>query len=67
VSGVTASATGAIAGAAYVLGRRAVVDLTTAAIALVVFVAMTRTKKVPEPIWIALAAGVGILARRIPG
>ena len=34
VDGVTAAATGAIAGAAFVLGRRAIVDVPTAAIAL---------------------------------
>ncbi len=34
VAGVTAAATGAIAGAAFVLGRRAVVDLTTVMVAL---------------------------------
>src|SRR5439155_1229267 len=34
VDGVTAAATGAIAGAAFVLGRRALVDVTTLAIAL---------------------------------
>src|SRR5438309_7338056 len=35
VAGVTSAAAGAIAGAAYVLGRRAIVDLPTAAICLV--------------------------------
>jgi chromate transporter len=64
VAGVTAAATGAIAGAALVLGRRAVVDLPTAAIALVVLALLARARKVPEPV-VILAAGVaGVLLRR---
>jgi chromate transporter len=61
VDGVTAAATGAIAGAVIVLGRRAIVDGPTlfmfvAALAVVLWV-----RKVPEPI-LLLAAGVaGIL------
>src|SRR5207247_1286764 len=49
VSGVTAAATGAIAGAAFVLGRHAIVDLPTALIALVTLAVLLATKKVPEP------------------
>ena len=60
VSGVTASATGAIAGAAFVLGRRAIVDAPTAGIALACLAGMPRLKKVPEPIWIAAAGLVGV-------
>jgi chromate transporter len=57
VDGVTAAATGAIAGAVIVLARRALVDVPTwsmcaAALGLVAF------KKIPEPLLI-LAAGVG--------
>jgi chromate transporter len=63
VAGVTAAATGAIAGAAFVLGRRALVDATTIAIAAVVFVVITLTKKVPEPLLIVAAAIAGLLAR----
>jgi len=60
VMGVTAAATGAIAGAAFVLGKRALIDIPTVAIALVTFVVITRFK-VPEPL-IVLAAGViGVL------
>jgi chromate transporter len=57
VDGVTAAATGAIAGAAIVLGRRAIYDLPTIAIFAATFVILWRTKKIPEPI-VILAAGV---------
>jgi chromate transporter len=59
VAGVTAAATGAIAGAAFVLGRRAIVDLPTALIALVTLGIVWRWK-VPEPYLIAVAGLVGL-------
>jgi chromate transporter len=64
VDGVTAAATGAIAGAAFVLGRRALIDLTTVAIAAATWLAFVRFKKIPEPL-VILAAGLAglILAR----
>ena len=61
VEGVTAAAAGAIAGAAFVLGRRAIVDLPTALIAVVVLFVLTRRKNVPEPALIALAGVVGVV------
>jgi chromate transporter len=61
VDGVTAAATGAIAGAAVVLGRRAVFDLPTAAIALSALAALLWAKKVPEPLLILGAGLVGLL------
>ena len=61
VDGVTAAATGAIAGAVLVLGRRALVDLTTVAIALLTLGCLLRFKKVPEPVLIAVAGVVGLL------
>jgi len=57
VDGVTAAATGAIAGAAWVLGRRALVDVPTIVIGLATFAVLFRLKKAPEPI-VILAAGV---------
>ncbi len=63
VDGVTAAATGAIAGAAFVLGRRAVVDLTTLAIAASVLGVAWRFRKVPEPLLIVFAGLVGVLLR----
>ncbi len=63
VSGVTAAATGAIAGAALVLGRRAIVDAPTAAIALITLGIVWRWK-VPEPLLIAAAGLAGLLLFR---
>jgi chromate transporter len=63
VDGVTAAATGAIAGAAFVLGRRALVDLTALAIALVAFLVLTRTKRIPEPALIAAAGVLGVFLK----
>ena len=60
VRGVTAAATGAIAGAVVVLGRRSLYDIPTAVIAVVSLVVLLRWK-VPEPIVIACAATVGLL------
>jgi chromate transporter len=64
VGGVTAAATGAIAGAAFVLGRRAIVDLTTLAIALAVLGLAWRLRRVPEPLLILVAGLVGVVLRR---
>jgi chromate transporter len=65
VDGVTAAATGAIAGAAFVLGRRALVDLPTAAIALSTLGLAWRFRKLPEPLLILLAGTVGVLLKRL--
>jgi chromate transporter len=64
VEGVTAAATGAIAGAAVVLGRRALVDGPTVAIALGSLLLLTRFKRVPEPFLIAGAGILGVLLKR---
>ncbi len=55
VSGVTAAATGAIAGAAVLLGRRALVDGWTAAIAASTFVVLWRWRV--SELWLIAAAG----------
>jgi chromate transporter len=60
VDGVTAAATGAIAGAVVVLGRRAIIDLPTIAIALVTLLVLVRLRRVPEPLVIVAAGVVGI-------
>ena len=65
VDGVTAAATGAIAGAAFVLGRRALIDWKTVAIAAATWLAFTRVKKLPEPL-VILAAGLAGLSLRRP-
>jgi len=59
VRGVTAAATGAIAGAVIVLARRSVVDIPTAAIALLTMILLFRWK-IPEPVLIAAAAAAGL-------
>lgn len=64
VDGVTAAATGAIAGAAFVLGRRALIDWKTVAIAGATWVAFTRVKKLPEPLVILAAGLAGLILRR---
>jgi chromate transporter len=64
VDGVTAAATGAIAGAAFVLGRRALIDWKTVAIAVVTWFAFTRVKKLPEPLVILAAGLAGLILRR---
>ena len=65
VEGVTAAATGAIAGAAFVLGRRAIVDGTTLTIAIVALAFAWRVRKLPEPVLIAAAGVAGILLRML--
>jgi chromate transporter len=61
VTGVTAAATGAIAGAAVVLGRRAIVDVPTAGIALATLAVLVYARRVPEPVAIVGAGVVGYL------
>lgn len=63
VDGVSAAATGAIAGAAVVLGRRALIDLTTVVIALATWLVFTRFKKIPEPAVIVAAGVLGLVLR----
>ena len=79
VRGVTAAATGAIAGAVVVLARRSVYDLPTMVICGVSVAALWRWKilicivslavlwrwKIPEPLLIACAAGAGLLLRHV--
>ncbi len=59
VNGVTAAAAGAIAGACYVLARRAIVDLPTLVLALVTLALLIRVR-VPEPLVIVGAAMLGL-------
>lgn len=61
VAGVTAGAAGAIAGAAFIIGRRAVHDGITIAIALTTFLIVSRVKRVPEPLLILIAGVLGVL------
>ncbi|HKT61326.1 MAG TPA: chromate efflux transporter [Gemmatimonadales bacterium] len=61
VDGVTAAATGAIAGAVVVLGRRAIIDAATVGIAVVALLVLIRARRVPEPLVIIAAGVAGIL------
>jgi len=65
VDGVTAAATGAIAGAAFVLGRRALFDVATVLVALATLGILLRFKKVQEPLLILVAGGVGLVLKGI--
>jgi chromate transporter len=59
VQGVTAAATGAIAGAVFVLAKHSIRDAWTVAIAVVTFLILMKWK-VPEPVIIAVAGLLGI-------
>lgn len=61
VEGVTAAAIGAIAGAAIVLGKRAIFDIPTSLIASVMLVLLVKARKIPEPILILAAGIVGLI------
>src|SRR5437667_678867 len=63
LQGVTAAATGAIGGAVYVLGRRAIHDWATVLVAAIALL-ITLRWKVPEPLLIAGAAVAGVLLYR---
>src|SRR5712671_1083985 len=63
VQGVTAAAVGAIAGAAFILGRRSLIDLPTVSIAVVTF-GLLSFKKIPEPFLILAAGLAGLLLFR---
>ena len=64
VQGVTAAATGAIAGAVIVLARRSIFDIATLAIVVITFAILFRWK-VPEPLLIGGAAVAGLLLKAI--
>src|SRR5438309_6158313 len=62
VRGVTAAATGAIAGAVVVLARRSIYDLPTILICAISLAVLFRWK-IPEPVLIACAAVAGLVLR----
>ena len=63
VDGATAAAIGTLAGAVVVLGQRSVADLPTLLIALGAGLALSRFKKLPEPLIVVVAAVLGLLLR----
>src|SRR5258705_3017354 len=60
---VTAAAIGAITGAAIVLAKRQLIDLTSALIATITILLLLRFKKIPEPIIILFAALAGLFIK----
>ena len=56
----SAAAVGAIAGAAYILARRSLADGPTVLIAVVTFVILTWTRRIPEPLLLVAAGVIGI-------
>jgi chromate transporter len=65
VDGVTAAATGAIAGAAIVLARRALIDIWTLAIFAIVLLLLVWARRIPEPVVILAAGAVGAVVRAL--
>ena len=63
VDGVTAAATGAIAGAVYVLARRAIVDIPTILMFAGTLACLVWLKRIPEPVIIAAVGIASILFR----
>jgi chromate transporter len=57
---VTAAASGTIAGACFVLARRAIIDVPTLLIGLAVLVITSRFR-IPEPVLIAAGAAAGLI------
>ena len=60
VNGITAAAVGAITGAVIVLGRKSIVDIPTVLLAVVTAGILWKTKKIPEPVIILVAAAIGL-------
>lgn len=65
VDGVTAAATGAIAGSAFVLGRRALIDIPSVMIAIATLGVLIQLRRVPEPLVIVAAGVLGLLLRGV--
>jgi chromate transporter len=63
VDGVTAAATGAIAGAGVILGRRSLFDLPTIVIATTTLMLLLVARKIPEPLLILGAGLIGLLLK----
>jgi chromate transporter len=62
VDGVTAAAIGAITGAVVVLGERSITDIPTALLAIATVGLLWKMKKLPEPVIVAAAAVIGLIA-----
>lgn len=62
VDGITAAAIGAIAGSVVVIAKRSIIDVPTALIAAVTIVLLWKFKKLQEPVIVAAAALIGMIA-----
>jgi chromate transporter len=60
VAGITAAAIGALSGAVVVIGRRSLTDMPTILIAVATAALLWKVKKIPEPVLIVIAAGIGL-------
>ena len=67
VDGITAAAIGAITGSVIVIAKRSISDWPTALIALVTIALLWRFKKLQEPVVIAAAAVIGMIAFSLRG
>jgi chromate transporter len=65
VDGVTSAATGAIAGAAFILARRALTDWPAMVICGVTLAILFAVKKVPEPLVVLAAGVIGVVLRQL--
>ena len=63
VNGITAAAVGAITGAVIVLGRKSIVDIPTALLAVIAAAILWKTKRIPEPVIILAAAMIGLVLK----
>jgi chromate transporter len=61
VEGITAAAIGALSGAVIVIARRSLTDIPTLLIAAITAGLLWKFKKIPEPLLIAVAAGIGLV------
>jgi chromate transporter len=67
VEGITAAAIGALSGAVVVIAGRSIKDIPTIIIALVTLGILWKTKKVPEPFLILVAAVIGLVIYPLVG
>jgi chromate transporter len=65
VEGITAAVVGALAGAVIVIAKRTIIDVPTAAIAIVTIFALLYIKKIQEPYIILAAAIIGIIFKLV--
>lgn len=63
VDGVTAAATGAIAGAVIVLGRRAIIDVPTVMLFIAALAMVIWARRIPEPVVLLAAGVIGVAVR----